>query len=131
MIYKTICSLLTLFLLCGCDPVIDKGDISQEELMSRISHKSPPLIVDVRSKAEFESGHVPTAINIPFNTFNSDFSALNIANNKELVVYCESGKRAKIIKKELEKQGFFEVRHLQGDMKAWRENEAYRDLKPI
>lgn len=113
--------LLSLFLV-ACDQSLQADEISQAELKSRISDNAAPTIIDVRSEKEFQKGHVPGAINIPYNDFNTAFSSHDFSKNKELVLYCESGKRAGLAIDNLEKQGFFEVRHLKGDMKAWRKN---------
>ena len=41
--------------------------------------------------------------------------------HQEVVVYCESGRRAAIAQGILERAGFTKVMHLEGDMKSWRE----------
>ena len=88
--------------------------------MSRLSDGMAPTIIDVRSDEEFKQGHVPGAINIPYGEFETVFNGHGFSKNQELVLYCESGKRAKLAIDKLGKKGFYEVRHLQGDMKAWR-----------
>ena len=56
------------------------------------------LFIDVRSKEEYSMGHFKNSINIPYNIINR-----NIANDieklqqsKKVVIYCRSGRRAKI-----------------------------------
>ncbi len=41
--------------------------ISQESLLSQIDAKKPLLILDVRTKKEYDAGHIPEGINIDFN----------------------------------------------------------------
>jgi phage shock protein E len=53
------------------------------------------LLVDVRTKAEFDAGHIDGAINIPVEDIQSDaasFSSLDKA--RPIVVYCRRGVRA-------------------------------------
>jgi len=78
------------------------------------------MIVDVRSNQEFSSGHVPGAINIPVDQLASHLPELRRHDNAEIVVYCESGRRAGKAADMLSEDGFLNIRHLQGDMKQWR-----------
>jgi rhodanese-related sulfurtransferase len=52
------------------------------------------VIVDVRTAAEFEKGHIPNAINIDVlsDNFTADISALD--KTYEYAIYCRSGKRS-------------------------------------
>jgi len=96
-------------------------DISQRQLLQRLDMHEAPLIVDVRRPDEFASGHVPSAINIPHTELGKRLDELNGNKNQEVVVYCESGRRAAIAQGILEQAGFTDVMHLDGDMKSWRE----------
>jgi len=79
-----------------------------------------PLILDVRTPGEYRSGHVPQAINIPHNELASRLAELADAKNREVVAYCEQGPRAGFAESVLQEAGFSAVRHLVGDMYAWR-----------
>lgn len=113
--------LILLALLAGCEKQAIKNTISSTELVSRIADQSAPLIIDVRSPEEFNRGHIPGAINVPVIEFTAIPEELNVAYGDEIVVYCETGRRAEKMKITLEKQGYYEVRHLDGDMKNWRD----------
>ena len=96
------------------------GEISQRELMQRLDMNEAPLIVDVRRADEFAAGHVPGARNIPHTEITARLGELHGGKDKEVVVYCESGRRAAIAQDILERAGFTGVRHLEGDMQSWR-----------
>jgi len=96
-------------------------DISQRQLLQRLDMHQAPLIVDVRRPDEFAAGHVPNAINIPHNEMQLRLHELGANPHNEVVVYCESGRRAAIAQGILERAGFTEVFHLEGDMKSWRQ----------
>ena len=113
-------ALITAILLTSCEQSKGSNEITQGELLSRMADKTTPLIIDVRSAEEYQQSHIPGAINLPHNTFSELPEHLKLAKNDELVVYCESGKRAATVIKTLQKHGYFEVRHLQGDMRGWR-----------
>ncbi len=65
-------------------------------------------ILDVRTAQEFESGHVPGAINIPYGQVGSRSAELG-AKARPVLLYCRSGRRSGIAAAELVKQGFTAV----------------------
>ncbi len=71
------------------------------------------LLLDVRTPAEFSSGHIEGAINIPIGDLKSRLNELDQAN-AGIVVYCQSGGRSAIAKKMLERNGFENVHDLGG-----------------
>ena len=63
----------------------DLEPISRDELLKR-AHKGTVTVVDVRPPIEYESGHVPSAINIPLSELKRDLKA--IPRKKEVIAYC-------------------------------------------
>jgi len=96
--------------------------ITQEGLLKKIESGAAPLILDVRTAGEYRAGHVPHAINIPHNELASRVTELFDAMDLEIVTYCERGPRAGYAESILQEAGFSTVRHLVGDMYAWRKN---------
>jgi rhodanese-related sulfurtransferase len=96
------------------------ADISQAQLQERMEQKSDLCILDVRGENEYKSGHVPGAINIGHTEISAHLDRLRPYENKEVVVYCERGVRARMALNALTKAGFTNVYHLTGDMAAWR-----------
>lgn len=78
------------------------------------------LVLDVRTPREYASGHVPGAKNIPVGELPDRLPELRNRDNAEIVVYCESGRRASRAAATLKDNGFLNVRHLRGDMAQWR-----------
>jgi phage shock protein E len=66
------------------------------------------VIVDVRSKNEFNSGHISSSINIPVNQLGSNLNKLN-NKNKPVIVCCASGMRSAAAKKILQSNGYTTV----------------------
>lgn len=53
------------------------------------------MIIDVREKDEYDSGHVDGAINIPLSELGSSTQKLDqLDKNQQVVLYCRSGARA-------------------------------------
>jgi len=96
--------------------------ITQEGLLKKIDSGTALIILDVRTSGEYRAGHVPLAINIPHNELASRVTELFDAMDLEIVTYCERGPRARYAESILQEAGFSTVRHLEGDMYAWRKN---------
>jgi rhodanese-related sulfurtransferase len=94
--------------------------ISNGELLKRINAGDAPLVLDVRSNQEYGGGHVPGAQNIPVDQLADRLGELRGRHEAEIVVYCESGRRAARARELLDSEGFINVRHLTGDMRQWR-----------
>ena len=50
------------------------------------------IIVDVRTKEEYETSHIKDAINIPYDEIDE---TINLDKSKKILVYCQSGNRSK------------------------------------
>jgi len=95
--------------------------INNTELLQRLQGPHEMLFVlDVRTPREYTSGHVPDARNIPVDELADRLTELRNSDNSEIVVYCESGRRAGRAASMLKDNGFLNIRHLQGDMAQWR-----------
>ncbi len=70
--------------------------------------KEGAVIVDVRSKDEFDSGHITSSINIPVNQLGNNFYKLN-NKKKPVIVCCVSGMRSAAAKKILHANGYTTV----------------------
>jgi len=87
-------------------------------LMERVANNDW-LLIDVRSPKEFAQGHIPGAVNVPHENINDYISELEGHKDKPIIIYCQSGRRAKLAMKVLQKLDFSEVMHLEGDMLGW------------
>jgi len=78
---------------------------SNDALAQAISEGA--FLVDVRTPAEFKSGSVKGAVNIPLDSISSQLAKFK--NKKHIVVFCRSGMRSSQAKSILEKNGFDNV----------------------
>ncbi|HRP56428.1 rhodanese-like domain-containing protein [Agriterribacter sp.] len=69
--------------------------------------KNGAFLVDVRTPAEFSTGSVKGAVNIPLDSVQSQLSKFK--NKKSIVVFCRSGARSSQAKGILEQTGFQNV----------------------
>ena len=99
--------------------------VSQDELieMARKYSTNDMLILDVRSAEEFAEGHIKNAVNISHGEMSRNFMTILEFQDKPVVVYCRSGRRANIAETILKDKGFTNVMHLEGDMNDWVDAE--------
>ena len=100
---------------------IQTGDISRQELSDRLSNGTAPVILDVRSADEYNAGHVPGAVNIPHDEVKARASELAVEPGEEIVIHCQSGRRAALAQADLENMGFTNIRPLEGHWAGWTE----------
>lgn len=62
------------------------------------------VVIDVRSKGEFKSGHGKNAMNIPLNEFSGKVKDI-VKLNKPIILVCQSGIRASQAKRMLAETG--------------------------
>jgi rhodanese-related sulfurtransferase len=68
--------------------------ISAVDLHDLTSRGEAVQLIDVRSSSEFESGHIPGAINIPMDQV--EFRLADVATSRRVILICQGGKRADI-----------------------------------
>ncbi|MDR0794365.1 MAG: rhodanese-like domain-containing protein [Chitinophagaceae bacterium] len=64
-------------------------------------------IIDVRTPAEYNGGHIKTAVNIPLQSLSGNLS--KIKKDKPVITCCASGMRSASAKNILKSNGFTEV----------------------
>jgi len=97
--------------------------MTQGQLLTAIDQGNPPVIVDVRSQSEYESGHVPGARHLPFYAMWSHHDEINAKPEDPIIVYCEHGPRAWIGKFALWTLGYTNIVYLDGHMSSWKERK--------
>ncbi len=83
--------------LFGAGPSVDLAGIIKEGA----------LLVDVRTPGEFAAGHVNGSVNIPLDKVSSQLSKFK--NQKNIIVFCQSGGRSGQAKAILEQNGFTNI----------------------
>jgi phage shock protein E len=69
--------------------------------------KKNPILIDVRSVAEFQSGSAAGATNIPVNILSTRLQ--EIPKDATVVVFCQSGGRSAVAAKTLQANGYTHV----------------------
>jgi phage shock protein E len=90
--------LVVLFLLTR------QGQISLKDAQAHL--KSGALVIDVRTPAEFNSGHLPGAINLPLDGIEASLPRRVQDKNQVLLLHCQSGVRSGAARKKLNALGY-------------------------
>jgi rhodanese-related sulfurtransferase len=120
IVFLAISSSVAVLFAAGCAGEADISEVSQAEVVTWIEQGTSPLLLDVRTSQEYVSGHVPGAVNIPHDQLSSRLNEIRAHRDEQVVVYCERGGRAGKAAETLQGEGFTSIRHLTGDMSAWR-----------
>ena len=121
--------LLSVFLLpcilltaCGNNTIPDneKGEnamyqqITQSEAKAIMDSGKDIIILDVREQDEFDEGHIPNAILLPYTRIEDKAEEVLPDKSAEILVYCRSGRRSKIAAESLADLGYTNIKEFGG-----------------
>ena len=117
---KLILVLLAVMLLTACGQDAENNqeavyvNITAEEAKQIMDTEEGYIILDVRSQEEYDQGHIPGAILIPYTEINEQAEELIPDKDKLILVYCRSGRRSKIASESLVQLGYTSVKEFGG-----------------
>ena len=86
----------------------------------KIINNNPNVgILDVRTPAEFEEGHIKGAINVDFKAPDFAEQLAKVDNHKAYILHCRSGRRSSSAIPLLRKNNFRTIYHLDKGFNAW------------
>ena len=88
--------------------------ITAEEAKKIMDSGEEHIILDTREQDEFDEGHIPGAILIPYTEIENKAEAMLPDKDKLILVYCRSGRRSKIAAESLAKLGYTNVKEFGG-----------------
>jgi NADPH-dependent 2,4-dienoyl-CoA reductase/sulfur reductase-like enzyme/rhodanese-related sulfurtransferase len=91
--------------------------IDVEELKDKLASKEIFTLIDVRTKREYNMGHIETAINIPVDELRENIDKLDKESN--IIVYCRTSYRSYLAYRILANKGFENIRNLNGSYLSW------------
>jgi glyoxylase-like metal-dependent hydrolase (beta-lactamase superfamily II)/rhodanese-related sulfurtransferase len=88
-------------------------------LAALVDGEDPPLVVDVRNAGEFESGHIPGSLHIPYPELAGRVDEL--PRDRPLATVCKAGKRSGLAASILQREGFERIVHVSsGGVPGWQ-----------
>ncbi|MBE9224355.1 rhodanese-like domain-containing protein [Phormidium sp. LEGE 05292] len=92
--------------------------IQQLDKLKSIVNNKNALLVDVREPSEFNSGHIPGAINIPLRTLTQNLD--KIPQNRPVILYCTTGYRTAMGVMSLKMLGYHNVSGFPPSIQGWK-----------
>ena len=111
--------LLTFALPLGCVGCSNGGSATYEQISGAeakelMGSERGYIIIDARTQEEYDQGHIPGAILIPYDEIADRAEKELHDKNQLILVYCRSGRRSKIAAEELVKLGYTNVKEFGG-----------------
>ncbi len=88
--------------------------ITAEEAKKIMDSGEEYVLLDVREQDEFDAGHIPGAILIPYTEIENKAEEMLPDKDKQILVYCRSGRRSKIAAEALSKLGYSNIKEFGG-----------------
>ncbi|CAN7995366.1 unnamed protein product [Ixodes hexagonus] len=114
---------------CRISVLPQEQRVSCKELKERLADKSPPVVVDVRPKVQFDMCHLPGSTNVPLESLEDEASTLverlRQSRSNEVLVVCRRGNDSQLAVPRLQKllsdygDVICTVRDIQGGLEAW------------
>ncbi len=90
--------------------------LTTAQLAAELGSPRAPLLLDIRTRAEFEVSHLAGARHVEPE---SDLSSLPVGKETPIVTYCSVGYRSAAFAARLQKAGYTHVRNLEGSIFQW------------
>ncbi len=103
-------------------PIDKLSLISVHDLKGKLENGEEMILLDVRSKKEWDKGHIDEARNIYVGHLEKRLN--EIPKDCPVIVYCGTSRRSNIAASILKKNGFSRVYNVLGSMAAWK-NAGY------
>lgn len=95
-------------------------NISAEDAYELIKTTKGLIVIDVRTKQEYQSGHISGARSIPVAEFASRIKELNKYKDTPILVHCASGGRSPAAVRILLKNNFSNIYHMNRGLRGWK-----------
>ncbi|MED5530525.1 MAG: rhodanese-like domain-containing protein [Pseudomonadota bacterium] len=95
------------------------SSVGPQQAVMLINRKEA-IVVDVREKKEFESGHIVDSINIPMTKLKQRITEVWKYKDKPVVVVCKLGQHSGQAAKILQEAGHADVVRLAGGLTEWK-----------
>jgi len=117
---KLVLSLLTVMMLTACGQANPNSqeavymNITAQEAKQIMDSEEGYIILDTRTQAEYDEGHIPGAIVISHDEIEEKAEQLLPDKDQLLLVYCRSGRRSKLAAEALVELGYTNIKEFGG-----------------
>lgn len=129
---------VTGFLKGGMPTWIEAGEktdmiinVATEELAMDMPYDQNLIVLDVRKAEEFEEGHVKGALNIDLADMTDPLNIAQLDEHHNLYIHCQAGYRSMIACSLLKREGFHNLRNVEGGYERLRKTKGIPTVKEI
>lgn len=79
------------------------------DVQAMIQEETDLIILDVRTESEYDSGHIPNSVLLPYDQISEQAESFLPDKDSKIVVYCHSGRRSAIAAEELSDLGYTNI----------------------
>ena len=122
LLFAALAAVMVMLIKSELDHQANRGSyLSPSKATRLMNNNEDVLILDIRTEADYKSGHINGAKNVPLNNFASSINGLSGSKKEPVLLYCNSGNTVTRAIKILKKAGFEQVNNLEGGIAAWKE----------
>jgi len=106
-----------------CKTADAAAQVAPDEAQRLLTAPAPPILVDVRTGAEYGNGHLRNALHVPVQEFIFGAYAKKlggVSKDDPIILYCRSGRRSGIAQQILVREGCSGIKNLKGGMIGWK-----------
>ena len=117
---KWIFIILAMMLLTACGQKKESApegsymNITAQQAKEIMDTEDGYVILDTRTQEEYDQGHIPNAILIPYDEILEKAETVLTDKNQLILVYCRSGRRSKLAAEDLVKLGYTNIKEFGG-----------------
>ncbi len=89
-------------------------NITAQQAKEIMDSQESYIILDTRTQAEYDEGHIPGAILIPHDEILEKAESVLTHKDQLILVYCRSGRRSKLAAEDLVKLGYTNIKEFGG-----------------
>ena len=93
-------------------------NVDPYELKLDLKHDAKAIVLDVRTGQQFDEEHIVGAVNMQMNDFKDSAKIGLLDENSNLYLHCNGGTRSVLLTSVLKREGFHNVRNIEGGFKA-------------
>ncbi|MGV3525097.1 MAG: rhodanese-like domain-containing protein [Candidatus Sericytochromatia bacterium] len=120
MLKRSFLTLLTAVSLGACRQQVPQFEVAPQQAQALRQQITGLQVLDVRTTAEFNGGHLANAEQIDFNGPNFAEQISGLDKQAPYLIYCATGRRSALARQQMLDQGFQQVYDMRGGFEAWK-----------
>lgn len=122
VLFAALLGVLIMLIKAELDHQANKGLMLSPAMAIRLmNNHDDALVIDIRTAADYKSGHIKGAKSAPLAEFASKIDSFSSNKDKPVLIYCNSGNTATRAIKLLKNAGFEKINNLEGGIVAWKD----------